>query len=329
MASGEPEALTLLLRKQDGVVSRKQAVAAGLSPSALRHRLRPGGPWSVSLPGVYQAETGTPTPAQREIAALLYGGPRSVLTGVAALRLYRLPAPESSDVDILIPASSRRQSIRYVKVHRTTQMPETVYGPRHRVCAPPARATADAVRGLSDLRAARALLAGVVQDGGCPPWQLKQELEAGPVRYSALLRSVLAEVAEGVRSAPEAELRDLIKEAGLPMPLFNPRLYLPSGTFVACPDAWWPEAGVAIEVESKRWHLRPDDWERTMDRHARLSQYSIVTLHFTPRKLRAERAFVITKLRNAYKSGIARPRLDIKTVPVADRALMNVPLVSL
>src|SRR5262249_13591386 len=162
---------------------------------------------------------------------------------------------------------------------------------------------------------------------GCAPWQLQQELNAGPVQHSALLRAVLAEVGDGVRSAPEAELRDLVKKAGLPMPLFNPRLYLPDGTFIACPDAWWPEAGVAVEIDSKRWHLSPDDWERTMDRHDQLSQYSIVTLHFTPHKLRADQAFVIAKLKNAYKSGISRPRLAIKAVSVAALHGMDVALV--
>ncbi len=317
MASKELDALRVLIKEQDGVVSRKQVLAAGLSPNALRHRLRPDGPWAVSLPGVYQTETGTLTRAQHEIAALLYGGPRSVLTGASALRHYGLPAPESVVVDILIPAQAQRISVSYVRVHRTTRLPEMAYGPPHQVCAPPARAAADAVRGLTNLQAARALLAGVVQDRGCAPWQLEQELRAGPVQYSALLRSVLAEVADGVRSAPEAELRDLIKKAGLPMPLFNPRLCLPGGAFIACPDAWWPEAGVAIEIDSRRWHFSPDDWERTMDRHDQLSQYSIVTLHFTPHKLRAEKASVIATLRNAYKSGISRPPLAIKTVPAS------------
>jgi hypothetical protein len=315
VAGKEPDALSALIRKQDGVVSRKQALAAGLSPNALRHRLRPGGPWSVWLPGVYQTETGALTQAQREIAALLYCGPHSVLTGAAALRHYLLPAPESAIIDVLIPAGSRGKSISYVRVHRTTRMPVMIYGLPHRVCAPPERAAADAVRGLTDLRAARALLAGVVQNRGCTPSQLKQELSAGPVQYSALLRSVLAEVADGVRSAPEGELRGLIKKADLPMPLFNPRLYLPNGAFIACPDAWWPEAGVAVEIDSKRWHLSPDDWERTMDRHDQLSQYAIVTLHFTPHKLRSDQASVLATLKNAYKSGIARPRLNIRAVP--------------
>jgi hypothetical protein len=126
---------------------------------------------------------------------------------------------------------------------------------------------------------------------------------------------VLAEVAAGVRSAPEAELRDLIKRAGLPAPLFNPSLYLPNGLLLARPDAWWPEAGVAVEVDSRRWHFSPDDWERTMDRHARLSQHSIVTLHFSPHRLRSDPAFVMTAMKNAYASGVTRPRLRITTLP--------------
>ena len=317
MSEKEPDALSALLRKQDSVVSRKQALAAGLSSSALRYRLRAGGPWSVWLPGVYRAETGTPTQAQREIAALLYGGAHAVLTGAVALRHYLLPAPESAAVDILVPARSQHKYVSYVRVHRTTRMPATVYGPPCRPCAPPARAAADALRSLTDLREARALLAGVVQNRGCAPWELRQELDAGPVQYSKLLRSVLAEVAAGARSAPEAELRDLIKRAGLPMPLFNPKLYLPDGTFIACPDAWWPEAGVAVEIDSKRWHLSPDDWERTMDRHGQLGQFAIVSLHFTPHKLRTDQAFVIARLKNAYRSGSTRPRLDIKAIPAA------------
>jgi hypothetical protein len=315
MAGREADILGPLIRKQDCLVSRTQALAAGLSPGVLRHRLRLGGPWSVCLPGVYLTVTGTPTQAQREIAAILYGGPNSVLTGTVALRHHRLPAPDSAAIDLLIPAPSRRQSVSYVCVHRTSRMPGIVFGPPHRAYVSPARAAADAARGLTDSRAARALLAGVVQSGGCTTAELADELNAGPIRYSALLRSVLAEVAEGVRSAPEAELRDLIKKAGLPMPLFNPRLYLPNGTFIACPDAWWPEAGVAVEIDSRRWHISPDDWERTMDRHDQLSQHSIVTLHFTPHKLRSDQVFVMTKMKNAYQSGTARPRLRITTLP--------------
>lgn len=315
MAEKQPPSLLALIRNQDYVVTRAQVLAGGLTAHGLSHRLRNGGPWQPLLPGVYLTVTGTPTPVQKEMAAILYGGTYTVITGAAALRHHRMTAPESADVDVLIPAATKRQSVSYVTVHRTVRMPKQVMGPPLRSYALPARAAADAARWLTDLREVRAVVAGAVQSRRCTVEELADELTAGGMRNSALLRTVLAEVAEGVRSAPEADLRLLIIKARLPLPMFNPRLYLPDGTFIAQPDAWWPEAGMAIEVDSKRWHFDAADWEHTMDRHSDLGQYSIVTLHFTPHRLRTDPATVMKKMANAYYSGITRPRLPIKAVP--------------
>jgi hypothetical protein len=190
-------------------------------------------------------------------------------------------------------------------------------GPAARRYAFPARAVVDTARWLTDLREVRALVGDAVQDRHCAVAQLTDELRAGGTPHGALLRKVIAEVTAGVRSAPEAELRDLIARARLPMPLFNPRLYLPNGTFIACPDAWWPDAGVAIEVDSRQWHLAPDDWERTMVRHSDLGQHGIVTLHVTPYQLRSAPDAFLRRAANAYNSGIARPRLAVVTLPAA------------
>jgi hypothetical protein len=258
------------------------------------------------------------------MAAVLYAGPQSVITGGAALRYHRLPAPQSEVIDLLVPTNIQRQSVSFTRLHRTSRMPKTVCGPQSRAYALPARAAADAALWLGELREARAVISGAVQSGRCWATEIAAELDAGPTRDSALLRKVLAEVSEGVRSAPEAELRDLIMKARLPMPMFNPRLYLANGTFLGCPDAWWPEAALAVEVDSRRWHMNPEDWERTMDRHARLGEHAIVTLHFTPHKLRAEQAAVIAKMRNAYKAGIARPRLPITALSATAEAAVVV-----
>jgi hypothetical protein len=317
MADRNLARLRAQIEQQDCVVSRTQALAGGLTHNALSHRLRRGGPWRPMLPGVYLTVSGTPTLEQKEMAAILYGGPRTVITGAAALRHHGMPAPDSEMIDILIPAARKRQSVSYVVAHRTTQMPKLVVGPPQRDYALPARAAADAARWLTDLRGVRAVVIGALQSNRCTVAELSQELLTGGIRGSAMFRSVLTEAGEGVRSVPEAELRALIQRAGLPMPLFNPRLYLPDGTFIARPDAWWPEASVAIEVDSKRWHFQADDWEHTMDRHSELGQYSIVTLHFTPHKIRTEPAFVIKRMTNAYNTGITRPRLPIKAVSAA------------
>lgn len=124
----------------------------------------------------------------------------------------------------------------------------------------PPRAIADTVRGLADLREARAVVASAVQQGRCPIWMLTRELDQGRANGSALLRRALAEVAEGVRSVAEADFMALIKRCRLPMPLFNAHLYSSDGALIAIPDAWWPQAGVAAEVDSREWHLTPADW---------------------------------------------------------------------
>lgn len=315
----EPLALKRLIRQQDSVVSRAQALGAGLSRHALSYRLRDGGTWRVMLPGVYLALPGVPTHAQRETGAILYCGPQALITGAAALRFYEirhLPGQDSDTVDVLIPARFKRASAGFVRVHRTWHMPPLwVQGPSARRYVYPARAVVDTARWLTDLRAVRALVGDAVQNRHCAVAQLADELRVGGTPNGALLRKVIVEVADGVRSAPEAELRDLIIKARMPMPLFNPRLYLPNGTFIACPDAWWPEAGVAIEIDSRQWHLAPDDWERTMTRHSDLGQYGIVTLHATPHQLRADPAPFLRKAANAYKAGVARPHLNIVTLP--------------
>ena len=43
---------------------------------------------------------------------------------------------------------------------------------------------------------------------------------------------------------------DLIRRAGLPEPLWNPRLYL-GGLYLGKPDAWWGAVSVAVEVDSR------------------------------------------------------------------------------
>lgn len=317
----EPLALQKLIRQQDSVVSRAQALGAGLSRHAIGYRLGDGGSWRVMLPGVYLTLPGVPTQAQWETGAVLYVGPHALITGAAALRFYefrQIPWQDSSTVDILNPARFQRTSAGCVRVHRTWHMPPMwAQGPSARRYACPARAVVDTARWLTDLREVRALVGDAVQNRHCAVDQLADELRAGGTPYGALLRKVIAEVADGVRSAPEAELRDLIIKARMPMPLFNPRLYLPNRTFIACPDAWWPEAGVAIEIDSRQWHLAPDDWEHTMTRHSDLGQYGIVTLHVTPHQLRTDPAPLLRKATNAYKVGIARPRLNIVTLPAA------------
>ena len=174
------DALARMLEQQLDVMTREQAVAVGLTRHALRHRLRLEGPWQSLLPGVYLAATGSPTRIQQEMAAMLYAGPGSVITGLAAVRQHHIRGPVTELVDVLIPASRRRQDADFVRLHRTTRLPTRVWqlGPLR--YAVPARAVADAVRDLTSLRDVRAMVADAVQRGHCRVPDLSEELSNGP-----------------------------------------------------------------------------------------------------------------------------------------------------
>jgi hypothetical protein len=310
-------ALAATLLRQERVISRRQAFGCGMTRAALAHRARPDGPWQRLLPGIYLAHTGTPTVAQKEMAALLHAGTGSVLTGPAALYGMGLTAAAPARFDVLVPAPRQPSSFAFVKIHRTARMPGRVACQGRRLYALPPRALADTARGMTSLREVRALIAGALQRGDCPLQMLAVELREGPVRDSALLRQVLAEAAGGIRSVAEAEFKDLIERAGLPRPMFNAGLFTADGAFIAKPDAWWPDAGVAAEVDSRQWHLRPDDWEKTMHRHAAMSRHGILVLHFTPGQIRSDPATVIAAIADSLKAGRVRPPLPICARPAA------------
>jgi very-short-patch-repair endonuclease len=308
--------LERILGHQHHVISRGQAIGCGMSPQALRHRIRPGGPWQRLLRGVYLARTGSPTVDQRDVAALLYAGQGSVITGCAALARLGIRAPRAGCVDVLVPTGRRRQSTGFVRVRHTKRMPDLVYlsGPIH--FADVARAVADAVRVMTGIREIRAVVAGSVQQGRCVIPDLARELGAGPKLRSAGFRQVLAEVADGIRSVAEAEFRDLIRRAGLPAPVFNARLYA-GDVLLGVADAWWPDAGVVAEVDSREWHLSAEGWQQTMRRHARLTAEGLLVLHFAPQQIRAEPARVIATLRAALDVRQGATQLRVRALPAA------------
>lgn len=316
LASFDRAALESLLQAQHQIVSRSQAVGCALSAKAIRYRIRSGGPWQVVLPGIYAAGQGSLTAPQRAIAAYLHAGKPLAITGLAAAARYGIPAKPAAFVDVLVPLGCRRTDTGFVRLRRTSVSPDYMTDGVVRY-AMPARAVADAARHLDDLADVRALVAASVQRGKVALWQLAAELETGPMRGSARLREAFAEVADGVRSSAEGDLRMLMKKNNLPVPLYNADLYV-GDEFLARPDAWWRELGVAAEVDSKEWHLSPEEWEQTLARHARMTAQGILVLHFPPSKIRKEGWLVIKEIRSALDSARG-PLPHVRTVPAADR----------
>ena len=306
--------LRALLRRQHDVITREQALDCGLARSGLAHRLRAAGPWQVLLPGIYLAVTGRPDHDQLDTAALLYAGPGSLLTGRAALRRHGLP-PDSPGpatnpgpdpgIDVLVPAGRQRRSRPFVTVHRTTRLPAGTAIAGAISYAPAARATADALRQMTDIRQARALTAAILASGACSAEQLERELAEGPIRHSALLREVISGIRAASGPAPRGALRTLLTRSKLPLPVFDARLY-DGSTLIARVDAWWADAGVAAELGPGHWPPAPETWEAAMRRQTRLAEHGIIVLQLSADRLDEEPDAVLAAISNALAAGTGR-----------------------
>jgi hypothetical protein len=312
------ERLRHVLHAQHQVITRRQVLLCGLPHSTVDRYIASGGPWQRLLPGVYLAHTGAVTQDQREMAALLYAGPRSLITGSAAVRRHRLSPPGPDVVDVLIPWNRRRQNAGFVRVHRTRRMPDRRCGTGEVRFTKAPRAVADAARSLTRFDDVRRVVCEAVQRRACTVAELTAELRAGPVAGAGLFRDALAEIGDGVRSVAEADCRLLIVRSDLPQPMFNARLFDANGVFIATVDAWWQDAGVAAEVDSRAYHLTAEDQDHTTERHDRLVAHGILLLHFPPRRIKTDAAGVISELRSAIEKGLRRPRLPISALPPAD-----------
>jgi hypothetical protein len=315
MSKSDLERLRRVLQEQYQVITRRQAQLCGMPTSTLDRYIAPDGRWQRLLPGVYLAVTGKATQEQREMAALLYAGPRSLITGPAAVRRHHLHAAGPDLVDVLVPANVHRQSVGFVRVHRTRLMPERIYVTGPIRFTKPARAVADTARSLNRFGDVRQVVSDAVQRRACTVGELTDEFRVGPAKGSTLLREALAEIGDGVRSVAEADARALILRSDLPKPMFNARLYDEDGVFIAMVDAWWPEAGVAAEIDSRAYHLTAGDQDRTTERHDKLSAHGVLVLHFPPRRLKTDPSGVISDLRSAIERGLGRSRLPIKALP--------------
>lgn len=311
-------ALEAVARAQLGLVTFDQLLACDLPSSTLRHRTRSGGPWRRVLPTVYYVASGPLDLDQRERAALLYAGSEAVLTGVAALRghgVEYLPAdPGIEPVHLLVPHGQRPRSVGFVLVERTVRRPDPVTT-LTLPTAPLARSVVDAARRSLDRRAVRALAAEVVQRRGVGLAELTAEVDAAQIRGTALIRGAVADLRQGVQSAPEAEFRDLVLGSGLPEPLWNPTLLTPDGQFLCRPDGYYEEVGVALEINSLRHHLTPADFEVTQARHARMSAWGILVVPITPGHTRWQGDRVLNDISGTLRAAAGRPRPRVIVVP--------------
>ncbi|MEA5362209.1 hypothetical protein VA596_21920 [Amycolatopsis sp., V23-08] len=280
-----------------------------MSSKVIYRRCLPGGPWQRLLPGIILLHNTQPTARERLIAALLYAGPQSMITGAAACRQYGLHVPAEfadTDVHVLVPHGRKILSSEFVTIERTARLP----GPWLRdglPLAPMVRATTDTVRRTRAVEPIGRLLIEAIQRGRCSPEAISRELDQGTKRGTAMPRRLLAEWAD-LRSVAEARARQLSRQLPVPPSHWNSAIHNAAGAYIGRPDGWWEDVALAWEIDSVDFHFYRDGYARTLHRNNRYAAAGITVVQTLPSRLESDPMGVLAELRSAYQEASARPR---------------------
>jgi very-short-patch-repair endonuclease len=276
-----------ILARQSGVISRDQAVAAGLSRHAVDHRLRLRR-WRPLHPRVYLANGHRYDDEVRVRAALLWAGEGAVLSGVAAAWWHGMTARPPVTVGLTVARRRHPRSRPGVSLrHRELGAEDLVERRDLTVTAPPLTALEAAVElgGHGSLLLDRAL----------QQWVRFPEVYGAHSRNLGSPGSASAGrllVAAADRSAAEAErlLVRMLRESGA---AGWHRAFPVAGHAI---DVAFPAARVGIEVDGWAWHMDAQRAHAEERRQTALVRQGWTVLRYTWYDLAGRPRFVLAEI---------------------------------
>jgi hypothetical protein len=270
-------AIRQLAARQGGRLSRAQLLAAGLSDSALRYRIR-SGRYVTEHPGVYGI-----APVSRDLAgpawaAVLACGPGAVVSHLTAAVLWNLLRHHRLPIHVTAPGYHLREGII---THRcATLLPRDLTHQRGVPVTSRARTVLD-IAPLISSRELRRIINDSARAGALRLDALGDVLERNGRHPGArLLRPILAATGSGLtRSGLEDDFLDFLTRSGLPLPQLN---VVVDGIEV---DAYYPEHDLIIELDTLDYHGDPQAFEGDRDRDAAHLAHGRPTLRITGERL--------------------------------------------
>ena len=274
--------IAALAERQHGVLATRQLLAAGLTHSAIRRRVRRGRLVRLHH-GVYSVWGSRPTQRGRWAAAVLYGGALAMLSHHVAAALWALASARSGPTDVTAP--SKHASIATVRFHRSNPPPDERAVGDGLPLTSPARTILDlaplssdrAVERMIDEAEARRLGVGA---------SLPALLERYPRRPGApRIRRVLA--ARGALGLTRSELEErflaLLRRRGLREPRLNAPVRVAGHPYEL--DCFWPDLRLAVELDGYRFHAGRSSFRDDRIRDRRLRSVGIETVRVSAHDL--------------------------------------------
>ena len=268
--------------RQYGLIGRAQALEAGLSVAAIDWHVR-SGEWERLHPSVYRLRGAPARWPQPLMAAILWGGPRAVVSHRSAAALWELDGIEPGVVE-LTTTGSRSDTPPGVILHRTRTLPRSSFGYLG------AFRVTGVVRTLIDL--------GAVVDAAAVEAAMESAIRRRPEMLAGL-QDALADVGRkgrgGVgalrvilaRRNPAAAPTEGVFETLLLRALIRARLPLPVRQYevrdgdqvLARIDFAWPDRQVGLEADGYWCHSGRARWQRDLERGNALSVLRWQMLH--------------------------------------------------
>lgn len=292
-------AVAVVAARQKGLVTRAQALEAGLSSTGVDRRLH-AGRWFRFERGVYLIAGAPVTWRVKVLAACLATG------GVASHRtvavLHGLDGFREGGIDVVVPGDRRCRSVG-ARVHRSLDLhlfePVRIDGipvtPTSRLAVDLGAVVAFSAyeRAMDELIGRRLLSWPNAVDA------LFRHARRGRDGVGALRRLVESRMGEAVdESALERAFFRAFRSVSLPRPDRQVEIYDEHG-FIARVDFAYPGPKIAIELDSRRFHLNAIAFEADRRKRNRLELAGWTVLAFTWEVVMHDPALVLAQIEAA------------------------------
>ncbi len=270
------------MERQHGLVTREQVRQAGMTDTQVKWRIRTGS-WVRVAQGVYRHRSVPNSRMARLLAACLTRD--ALASHRSAAALHGIDGFRLNCIELVVPRGGARP-LRGAIVHQSTQFdlarPVDCQGVP---CTGLGRTLLDVSAVVSRERLDQAI-DSVLRDGRLRLTDLYRVLVSHARRGRdgcADFRASLEDRGDEAvpLSAWSRMVADLLVESGLGRPVMEHRIHTPGGDLAAQVDLAYPDCRVAIELDSRRWHLNRESFDRDPERRNRLTILGWTVLNFT------------------------------------------------
>src|SRR4051794_33422180 len=276
-----------LVRQQHGVISRRQLLAFGFTPDAIKHRISIGRLHRIRR-GVYSVGRPVVDDKGRWMAAVLACGDDAVLSHSSAAALWRFAAELRSEIELSLASQSHR-NLPGLRIHRRASLqPRDVTTEYGIPVTTPVKTLID-----MSLRLDRGGVERMINEADkynlTHPPQLREALDSRSGEPGvAKLRFILdRRTFRLTKEELERRFLPLSRKAGLPVPLTGQRV----NEFEV--DFYWPDLGLVVETDGLRYHRTPAEQARDRLRDQTHTAAGLTPLRFTHEQVRYEPEHVL------------------------------------